>query len=166
MRNVLALFFVVLLVACGGGGGGGGGGPTDPGPVYPSVSGSWSGLWSPISVPIPVRLNLTQGSNGTFTGTFTALGTTLDITGTVTPGLAFTWRNSPGQGCGTLTGSGQVNSVSATQMTGDIDLDSRVCTSNSRFFGAMTLNRTSSAPALEPAHGTVEDLSKALDRRP
>lgn len=165
MRNVLALFFVVLLVACGGGGGGGG--PTDPGPVYPSVSGSWSGLWSPAGVPITVRLNLNQGANGTLTGTFTALGTTLDISGAVTPGLGITWRNVPtSTGCGTLTGSGQVNSVSATQMTGDIDLDSRVCTSGSRFFGAMTLNRTSSAPALEPAHGTVEELSKALDRRP
>jgi hypothetical protein len=162
MRNVLALSFVVLLVACGGGGGGGG--PTDPGPVYPSVAGSWSGVWSPISVPITVRLNLTQGSNGTFTGTFTSLGTTIDITGTVTPGLAFTWRNSPGQGCGTLAGTGQVNAVSATQMTGDVDLDSRVCTSGSRFFGPVTLNRTSSAPAFEGTPGTLDDLLKAIER--
>ena len=159
MRNALAVLCALAFLSCGGGGGRGG--PTDP-VQYPSVAGAWVGSWTPLTSPITVRLNLVQGVNGDFTGTMTALSTTLDITGNASPGLAITWRNvQTPTGCGTLTGSGQLNSLAASSFSGSIDLDSRGCASGTRFVGPVTFTRGSLAPA-DGLAGTPEDLDRVL----
>lgn len=160
-RSCLAMLSALAMISCGGGGGHGS--PTDPGPQYPTVAGAWIGSWTPIVTPVTVQLNLTQASVGQISGTMTALGTTLDVTGSVTTALGITWRNvQTATGCGTLTGTGQLNALSASQFTGTIDLDSRSCLGGNRFIGPANFTRGSSIGS--GVHGDPQDLAEALER--
>jgi hypothetical protein len=150
---------VLFVVACGGGGGGGGG-PTAPAAV-PQVAGLWVGQWATSGLVLQPTLNLTQ-SGSTLGGTFTLFSSTFAINGSVTPSLQLSW-SAVGGGCGSLGGTGAVDALSATRISGNIDLNTTGCANPDRFVGSVIWRRAGTSVSVS-TKGRLSDLVRAMKR--
>lgn len=162
MKHAMAaLCLAGCLSACGGGGGGG---PTAPASV-PQLAGSWMGAWTvgdpPFAIVLHPGLQLTQNGSS-LQGGFTISGGTFPVTGTVGADLRMTWAASGG-GCGTLTGNGTANGLSATQIVGTINLDTTGCENPGQTTGPVVWTRISAAKGPLRSAGRPETFARLLD---
>jgi hypothetical protein len=155
--RMAALVSCLVAMSCGGGGGHS---ATEP-PAIPALAGNWVGSWATAGVTFQTGMSLSQTGNS-LSGTFSLLGSTLNITGTVGSNLQMTW-SAVGGGCGSLTGDGVVNAVSATQITGNIDLNTIGCTGTGggeHFSGPVVWTRGTAVATGK--RGSVADLARLL----
>jgi hypothetical protein len=132
-------------------------------PQIPNIAGIWTGTWQ-VGFPATVTLSLSQGDGGRITGNFTTLGSTIPIEGTVTSGLAFSWRNvfQPA-GCGSLQSDMVLPNLNPQTISGTLTLNSTSCSPPGFFSGPLTLTRAfANTQSSTAGDGSLADLVQRL----